>query len=105
MRHSTPCVVARDLNKIGMHAHSAHAVTNGPWSTGSGCPDHSPVDFKGPNTENWRQKISTNRGRDRRNDELLTAAEWTVIRVWECEIRRDLAEAAARVAGAARNST
>jgi DNA mismatch endonuclease (patch repair protein) len=72
-----------------------------------GCPDHSPAEFKGPNAESWRHKISTNRGRDRdrRNDELLTAARWTVIRVWECEIRRDPAGAALRVASTTRNST
>jgi DNA mismatch endonuclease, patch repair protein len=67
-----------------------------------GCPSHSPTHFKGPNAERWRQKIDTNRSRDRRNDELLTAAGWTVIRVWECEIRRDPAEAARRVASTAR---
>jgi len=67
-----------------------------------GCPDHSSADFKGPNAANWRQKINTNRSRDRRNDELLTAAGWKVIRVWECEIRHDPAEAAHRVASAAR---
>jgi DNA mismatch endonuclease (patch repair protein) len=66
-----------------------------------GCPDHSPAGFKGPNAESWRQKISTNRSRDRRNDELLTAAGWTVIRVWECEIRCNPAEAARRVANTA----
>jgi len=69
-----------------------------------GCPDHSPAEFKGPNAESWRQKISTNRGRDRRNDGLLTAAGWTVIRVWECEIRRVAAGAGHRVASTARNS-
>ena len=70
-----------------------------------GCPDHSPAEFKGPNAESWQRKISTNRSRDRRNDELLTAAGWTVIRVWECDIRRDPAEGARRVASTARNST
>ena len=47
-----------------------------------GCPDHSPAEFKGPNAESWQQKICTNHSRDRRNDDLLTAAGWTVIRVW-----------------------
>jgi DNA mismatch endonuclease (patch repair protein) len=70
-----------------------------------GCPDHSPAEFRGPNAEIWRRKINTNRSPDRRNDELLTAAGWTVIRVWECEIRHDPAEAVRRVASAARNST
>jgi DNA mismatch endonuclease, patch repair protein len=52
-----------------------------------GCPDHSPVVFKGPNAEKWRRKIDTNRDRDRRNNQLLAEAGWDVVRVWECEIR------------------
>ena len=70
-----------------------------------GCPSHSPTEFKGPNAESWRQKISTNRSRDGRNDELLAVAGWSVIRVWECEIRRHPAEAARRVATTALNSS
>ena len=39
-----------------------------------GCANHSPAEFKGPNAESLRQKISTNRSRDWRSDELLSAA-------------------------------
>jgi hypothetical protein len=31
----------------------------------------------------WRAKLGTNRTRDRRNDEALQAAGWTVLRIWE----------------------
>ncbi|MEV5754946.1 very short patch repair endonuclease [Actinoallomurus sp. NPDC052308] len=65
-----------------------------------GCPQHSPSEFKGPNAERWRQKIQTNRARDRRQDEQLAAAGWQVIRVWECEIKKDVRSAADRVRSA-----
>ncbi|MEW2046593.1 very short patch repair endonuclease [Streptomyces sp. NPDC005476] len=63
-----------------------------------GCPDHSPAEFRGPNAALWQEKIETNKKRDRRNTEQAAAAGWTVIRVWECEIRRDVQGAAERVA-------
>lgn len=66
-----------------------------------GCPDHSPSEFRGPNAERWQQKISANRARDRRNDESARQAGWKVLRVWECEIRRDVRGAALRVHGRA----
>lgn len=62
-----------------------------------GCPQHSPDEFRGPNAARWRQKIDTNRQRDRRNDRLLAEADWRVLRIWECEIRKDVGAAAERV--------
>jgi DNA mismatch endonuclease (patch repair protein) len=38
----------------------------------------------------WRKKIRTNRARDRRCHAKLRRAGWTVIRIWEHEIRRDI---------------
>jgi DNA mismatch endonuclease (patch repair protein) len=69
-----------------------------------GCPDHSPATFQGPNAEKWRTKIDTNQARDRRNDVLLLDAGWNVLRVWECDIRRDVKAAAQRVRQAATDS-
>jgi DNA mismatch endonuclease, patch repair protein len=48
-----------------------------------GCPEH----FRPPstNSEYWDPKIALNQARDRRNEEALAAAGWTVIRVWEHE--------------------
>jgi DNA mismatch endonuclease (patch repair protein) len=45
------------------------------------------VHFKLPRTNRdyWSQKIARNVARDRDTDELLIAAGWTVIRVWEHE--------------------
>jgi DNA mismatch endonuclease (patch repair protein) len=47
----------------------------------------------------WSTKIEGNRQRDRETDQLLSAAGWSVIRVWEHE---DPAEAASRVIRAIR---
>ncbi|MEU5932432.1 very short patch repair endonuclease [Micromonospora sp. NPDC047187] len=63
-----------------------------------GCPDHAPREFRGPNAARWQEKINTNRKRDHRNTEQVTAAGWSVVRIWECEIRRDAEGAAERVA-------
>jgi len=37
----------------------------------------------------WRLKLRANRRRDQRNFRRLRAANWTVIRLWEHEIRSD----------------
>lgn len=48
-----------------------------------GCADH----YRPPasNTAYWASKISRNRERDRLANTALTAAGWTVIRIWEHE--------------------
>jgi DNA mismatch endonuclease (patch repair protein) len=48
------------------------------------------------NGEYWGPKLTRNVERDRRADEVLTEAGWTVVRIWEHE---DPIEAAARVSG------
>ncbi|MFC4912302.1 very short patch repair endonuclease [Actinomadura gamaensis] len=63
-----------------------------------GCPQHGPKGFRGPNAERWEEKIATNRARDARNTAAVEAEGWTVVRVWECEIRSDVRQAALRVA-------
>jgi DNA mismatch endonuclease (patch repair protein) len=62
-----------------------------------GCPQHAtwPV----ANAEWWRSKIELNRARDRKTDEVLKGAGWTVLRVWEHE---DPVRAADRVEAAVR---
>jgi DNA mismatch endonuclease, patch repair protein len=69
-----------------------------------GCPQHGPSRFKGPNAELWKTKIATNQARDIRTNTALSDAGWQVVRVWECEVRRDVSEAAQRVAAAVRRS-
>ena len=49
-----------------------------------GCPEHGTV--ARANAAYWTDKISTNRARDRDTDARLTAAGWTVLRVWEHEV-------------------
>jgi DNA mismatch endonuclease (patch repair protein) len=62
-----------------------------------GCPEHSPREFKGPNAKRWKEKIDTNRARDRRNNAELAAAGWRIVRIWECEIKQNVDAAADRI--------
>lgn len=40
------------------------------------------------NVEFWEGKFSRNRARDARDQELLVADGWTVLVVWECQLKR-----------------
>jgi DNA mismatch endonuclease (patch repair protein) len=53
------------------------------------------------NTEFWRNKIETNKQRDRRVSQALRRDGWTVIRVKECAVRKP--STLARIAKALRN--
>jgi DNA mismatch endonuclease (patch repair protein) len=55
-----------------------------------GCPVHGTSPRT--NAVYWRAKIGRNVERDRLNEAELSAAGWTVIRVWEHEIPADAAE-------------
>ena|SRR2546425_205564 len=48
----------------------------------------------------WRQKIERNRARDVRNFATLRRRGWRVIRVWEHQVKRDLAACIARIVAA-----
>ncbi len=48
-----------------------------------GCPQHATR--PATNAEWWATKLDANITRDRRTDEALTAAGWTVLRFWEHE--------------------
>jgi len=52
---------------------------------------------RGANALYWTAKIAANVVRDRRNTRALKLAGWTVIRLWETDILRDVGRAAARV--------
>jgi DNA mismatch endonuclease, patch repair protein len=41
------------------------------------------------NRDYWLDKIARNRARDQRNLERLTAAGWTSLVVWECNMRNE----------------
>ena len=41
------------------------------------------------NADFWREKISSNLERDRRNIDALKEQGWRVLVVWECELKKD----------------
>ena len=45
------------------------------------------------NAEFWKDKIEKNVARDQRNYDLLRKAGWTIIIVWDCELRPNNREA------------
>lgn len=51
--------------------------------------------FKWPssNQEYWIPKINRNVERDKQNQELLSEMGWKVLIVWECQLKKDKAEA------------
>lgn len=49
-----------------------------------GCTEHRGT-VPATNTAWWKEKIDRNRARDRETDQLLWAAGWRVIRIWEHE--------------------
>ncbi len=50
-------------------------------------------------SEFWQIKIEKNRRRDRRNYRALRRMGWTVVRVWQHEIRRDLEACLRKITG------
>ena len=52
---------------------------------------------RGSNAPYWTAKIAANVARDRRNTRALQRLGWTVVRLWETEILRDVSWAAAKV--------
>lgn len=51
----------------------------------------------GTNASYWISKIKANRNRDRRNNRALGQGGWTVIRVWETDIRDNPEQVASRI--------
>ncbi|PYC69184.1 very short patch repair endonuclease [Streptomyces tateyamensis] len=70
-----------------------------------GCPEHGAAEYRGPNAERWTQKIAANRERDQRNTRAAEADGWTVLRIWECQTRRDPVGSALRVRSTARGES
>lgn len=52
------------------------------------CPHCHPASPKS-HTEYWERKFELNQERDARKTRELEAAGWTVVTVWECELRKD----------------
>lgn len=61
------------------------------------CPEHGTDPKK--NSEFWAQKLDRNVARDRRVDAALKENGWTVIRSWEHEPPRDVADRVTRAMG------
>jgi DNA mismatch endonuclease, patch repair protein len=59
------------------------------------CPTHGVVPRA--NKPWWEEKLARTTARDRRNDRILAAAGWTVIRVWEHEDARVAADRVERL--------
>jgi len=59
-----------------------------------------PVDFQEPQTrkEFWMKKIESNVARDERNTRQLAEAGWTVLRIWEHEVRKEPEAVVRRIA-------
>jgi DNA mismatch endonuclease (patch repair protein) len=55
-----------------------------------GCPEHGrKTGFNGPNAALWQEKMQRNAERDRRSTALAREDGWNVVRVWECDVRKD----------------
>ncbi len=52
-----------------------------------GCPSH--LRMPASNLDYWTQKIRRNKARDRAAARLLRQGGWTVVRVWEHQLRED----------------
>jgi DNA mismatch endonuclease (patch repair protein) len=71
---------------ITMRSRSAVVFVHGCyWHLHKGCPAGR---LPTGNRDFWREKLTGNRLRDRRNERQLIRAGWRVITVWECEIER-----------------
>ena len=51
----------------------------------------------GPNTQTWAAKFESIKERERRSAAILEATGYAVVRVWECQVKRDPRKALARL--------
>lgn len=59
------------------------------------------MQVKGPNSALWAEKLDLNTARDQAANVSLREAGWRVLRIWECETKRDVRGAAMKVLSAA----
>ena len=74
--------VAVFVDGVFWHGHPDH------WN-----PEKAPSDY-------WRNKIARNIERDRAADAALPEMGWTVVRMWDQEVKADVAECARRITDA-----
>lgn len=78
--------------------HTAVFVDGCYWHS---CPRHGRKSaFTGPNAALWEAKMARVRQRDAEATATAAAQGWTVVRLWECEVRADPAAGAQRVLSA-----
>jgi DNA mismatch endonuclease (patch repair protein) len=64
------------------------------------CPKHGrKKPWTGPNATLWEEKMRRNAQRDRRSTSLAEEAGWRVVRVWECQVREEVAKVVSQVLG------
>ncbi len=68
-----------------------------------GCPVHGTT--ARTNSAYWTHKILTNRLRDVDTNARLAAAGWTVVRVWEHEVKQGTSQIADRIQGLVRGNS
>lgn len=68
-----------------------------------GCPDHATAPRR--NSEYWEPKLARNRARDLETTLMLTDAGWSVLRYWEHEDPKEVADAIERQVVSARGRT
>lgn len=62
-----------------------------------GCPTHRTITFGGPNADRWEAKIARNIERDAANTDRLIENGWRVVRIWECEVSKDINRCVSRI--------
>jgi DNA mismatch endonuclease (patch repair protein) len=71
---------------------------DGDFWHGRNWPELSAKLLEGSNADYWQAKIRSNMDRDQRNTALLEGDGWLVIRLWETDIKKDVAGTAHRIA-------
>ena len=59
------------------------------WHCHEGCKDFV---IPKTNVEFWENKLYANKERDRKKHEVLTISGWSVIVVWECELKKPICD-------------
>ncbi len=60
-----------------------------------GCPKHQ--EYPATNRVFWRQKLDANKKRDRFVNRTLKERGWTVVRIWECQLKKQPGRCMARI--------
>jgi len=79
--------VAYPGRKVAIFVHGCY------WHSCPRCNKKPPT----KNVEYWTSKLAYNRERDAENQRKLAEMGWKTVVIWECELRKDLAGAVARV--------